>query len=945
MQYSGVYFELLKSRILILAVFLFLCNKTNSQELPPIQNFTPESYNAENQNWSISQGNDKYIYVANNLGLLEYNGAKWQFYESPNKTVLRSIEVDGSRVYSGSYMEFGFWERNKYGFLEYSSLSDKLKIKFIEDEQIWKIIALDDWILFQSLNRIYMVNTSDWSVKFINSETELSNMIISQNIIYFQKKGIGLFRIVNGKSEMVSNDNVLKSNKVINAFRHKDKFLIQTQESGFFVLGKQGLIQWDIPANNILLNRSVYSSFKLNNGSFALGTISNGIIFMTPEGEIKYTVNQGNGLINNTVLSIFQDSDSNIWLGLDNGISLIEVTSPYHIYKDDSGKLGTVYTSITLNGLLYLGTNQGLFYKERTSNNEFQLINDTNGQVWVLKTIDGKLFCGHNKGTLIIEDNKVVSSIENAIGTWDIKRIPNKPNLLLQGNYNGLNILEKVDNNWVFRNKIEGIDISSRFFEFANNSLYVNHELKGLYELKIDDDFKNVIKTTRIENIYKGIGSNVFNYNGELIYVTSESVFKQNSNQEFIIDTNFSSLFKPFKNLTTMMRISGEEDMVCWRYADDNIAFVSYGGISETPNVKLFPVSSYFKSVVAGFENVTKISSNEYLVGKYNGYLIIDNNISQVNKELEIVLNNIEAYEIDQPNERINPSDESIFRNKKNNIIFDYSFVNYGVIIKNKYQFQLEGLSDNWSDWSENSSHTFENLPFGDYKFNVRGKSGNVTTSNVASYEFTIKRPLLLSNLAIALYVLSAIALLLIMHYYYRKYYKNQQHKVIEKSKRELEVKELENTQVLMALKNDQLKQDIENKNRELAISTMSLIKKNEFLNNIKEELKKVNNSEGLNPVIKIIDKNLNNTDDWKFFEEAFNNADKDFLKKIKSKHSSLTPNDLKLCAYLRLNLSSKEIAPLLNISPKSVEVKRYRLRKKMELPHEYSLTNYILEI
>ena len=69
------------------------------------------------------------------------------------------------------------------------------------------------------------------------------------------------------------------------------------------------------------------------------------------------------------------------------------------------------------------------------------------------------------------------------------------------------------------------------------------------------------------------------------------------------------------------------------------------------------------------------------------------------------------------------------------------------------------------------------------------------------------------------------------------------------------------------------------------------------------------------------------------------------FLMKIKNLHSTLTPNDLRLCAYLRLNLSSKEIAPLLNISPRSVEIKRYRLRKKMDLPHEKSLVEYILEI
>ena len=154
----------------------------------------------------------------------------------------------------------------------------------------------------------------------------------------------------------------------------------------------------------------------------------------------------------------------------------------------------------------------------------------------------------------------------------------------------------------------------------------------------------------------------------------------------------------------------------------------------------------------------------------------------------------------------------------------------------------------------------------------------------------------------------------------------------------------MESSQKIIKLNNDKLRSDIASKNRELATSTMSIIKKNEFLSSIKNELS-VGGNQSLANVVKIIDKNLNNTDDWKMFQEAFNNADKKFLKKIKSKHPELTPNDLRLCAYLRLNLSSKEIAPLLNISPRSVEVKRYRLRKKMNLPHDENLTSYILEI
>lgn len=153
----------------------------------------------------------------------------------------------------------------------------------------------------------------------------------------------------------------------------------------------------------------------------------------------------------------------------------------------------------------------------------------------------------------------------------------------------------------------------------------------------------------------------------------------------------------------------------------------------------------------------------------------------------------------------------------------------------------------------------------------------------------------------------------------------------------------MENEQAIMQIKNEKLNQDVDNKNRELAISTMSIIKKNRVLNKIKKELKK-NKDAGNKTVLDLVNSNLNDSKDWSFFEQAFNNADKDFLDKIKRVHPDLTPNDLRFCAYLRLNLSSKEMAPLLNISTKSVETKRYRLRKKLGLEHDSGLVNYILK-
>ena len=208
---------------------------------------------------------------------------------------------------------------------------------------------------------------------------------------------------------------------------------------------------------------------------------------------------QKEGLQNNTVLSIFEDKEHNVWLGLDNGISMVNFFSPFRLYKDYEGILGAVYTSIVHQGTLYLGTNQGLFYTPfpLQSNSKFSLVEGTNGQVWQLKVVENTLFCGHNSGTFIIENHQA-TSICNLLGTWDVKPIAGHPNWLLQGNYEGLHLLEKKDGRWQYRNKIEGFNVSSRFFEFISSTeLLVSHEYKGVFRLQLNDDFTKVTEVRK----------------------------------------------------------------------------------------------------------------------------------------------------------------------------------------------------------------------------------------------------------------------------------------------------------------------------------------------------------------------------------------------------------------------------------------------------------------
>lgn len=929
--------------ILLLCLALFF-NKSLAQELPPIEVYSPKQYGAENQNWGISQSSSKYIYVANNKGLLEYNGAEWQLYPSPNETIIRSVTVVDDIIYTGCYMEFGYWKRNERGVLVYQSLSENLQTPLIEDEQFWSIKSIDNWILFQSLNRIYIYHVLDKTFNVIESKVSLTKMYKVDETIYFQDIQEGLFKIENGKSVLVSDNTIFKNNIIVNIYNHNNQFLVETQDLGFYILQDSVVRPWEIPAKDLLNRVTVYSSIKLKDNSFALGTISNGIIHLTENGEANYKINQINGLSNNTVLSLFEDSEQNIWLGLDNGINCVNITSPFTIYNDDKGEIGTVYASAIYNNNLYLGTNQGLFVKGLNIDEPFHFIEGTKGQVWCLVKINNTLFCGHNNGTFIVKD-RLADLILRINGTWNIKTIKGYDDLLLQGNYNGLNILEKEDGNWVFRNKIEGFNNSSKYFEMDDaHNIFVSHEYKGVFKIKVDDAYRKALKVEKDTSIGQGLNSSLLKHNNDIIYAYKNGVFKYNQEiQTFEKDSILSKIFEN-DTYTSGKLISEKETNTIWGFSQKNLTYVTPGKFSGHPNVNMLAFPNSLRKGMTGYENITHVVDDKYIFGSSTGYTVI--NLDKfTDKQYELSLNSITNHSLDTEPQLISKNTKGDFTNKQNNIEFTFSIPEFDKYLEPEYQYQLEGFYDSWSDWSNNSSELFKNLPYGDYTFKVRGKVGNTLTTNTASYQFTIGKPWYLSTIAIVVYIMSVLLFSLFMHTLYKNYYKKQRIKLLKETEREIELKGLENKQQLMHFENEKLQQDIESKSRELAISTMNLIKKNEFLNNIKDRLKEAKEDKTIKSVIRIIDKNLNNKDDWKFFEEAFNNADKDFLAKVKAKHPSLTPNDLKLCAYLRLNLSSKEIAPLLNISPKSVEVKRYRLRKKMNLPHEASLTNYILEI
>ena len=933
------------NKFVIRATVFLVTSYLSAQELPPIVKYSPSFYAAGNQNWMIEQAKNHFMYFANNEGLLEFNGSNWSIYPSPNETIMRSVKVIDDKIYTGCYMEFGYWKPQKSGRLKYYSLSKNIKDKILDDEQFWTILNFDQWVLFQSLNRIYVYDTKQNKFSIITPKSNIIKAFKTDNSLYYQTFSDGLFEIENGDSKLVSNNQVLLNNKIVSVFKSDNGLLIVTQNNGFFELDNNNLTHLITNVDSDLESSSVYSCQKLSDGGFVLGTVSNGIFILSKEKNLRFHVTQNKGLSNNTALSLFEDYDRNLWIGLDNGINCINLQSPIKSFFDDTGILGAVYSTIVFKDKLYIGTNQGLFYKSFKSDDEFKFVAGTKGQVWSLFIYDNTLFCGHDSGTFIINEGSA-KNIFNQSGTWKFAAIPGNKDVLFQGNYFGISVLKKENNQWFFKNKIKGFNYSSRYFEITDNlNFYISHEYKGVFRFHANNSLDKAENIYTYNNPKKGKNSSLIQYNKTIYYACKDGIFKLNlKDNTFIKDKLLSDVFE--KDEYTSGKLIVDKSNKIWLFTKNYINYFSLGKLSSKLTKNIIPIPSSLTNSMLGYENISQISDSVYLIGTTDGYYTL--NIDDLSfKNYSISITSITSNKLNKGIVYSSISDEGEFKYDENNLTFGYTVPEYNKYINAEYQYLLEGIQDDWSEWSSKPSVNFKNLSPGTYTFKVRAKIANSIPENVSVYTFIILKPWYATNLAVLIYILLSIYLGYFINKKYKDYYHRQREKLIEENNLLLEIKELENEQQLMKLTNEQLTKDVDSKSKELAVSTMNLIKKNELLALIKEDLKKTSEegNRSVKSVITTINKNINEEDSWNVFREAFDSADKDFLKKVKLVHSSLTPNDLRICAYLRLNLSSKEIAPLLNISVRSVEIKRYRLRKKMDLSHEQGLVEYILSI
>ena len=376
-------------------------------------------------------------------------------------------------------------------------------------------------------------------------------------------------------------------------------------------------------------------------------------------------------------------------------LSVVNYNSPFKIYEDYEGVIGTVYAFKKHDNYTYVGTNQGLYYKKTSSNNDFLLIEGMTGQVWSLELINNELFCGHDKGTFVVAKGKA-SKIPGTQGSWTFKQ--NKTDdIVFEGNYFGLNVLKKIDGNWKIRNSLSGFDLSSRFFELTeNNKIIVVHGYKGVYKLDLAPYFES-LKSVELDSLSIAGNPSLARFNDKIYYKNKNGMYFYNEeNDAFAKDTLLSKAANP----TGLIRL---DDDKLWVFSNDKIFYAVNDDVNNEVNLNSVLIPNKLKRTV--FENISSNNDEVNILGTNSGYVSFDlNNYKLSNNNFSI--DKIEVSSIDSDPKLVDIESDFILDYEDNNISFDYSVANYQVFEKNEFQYRLVGYNDNWSEWSENSSNS-----------------------------------------------------------------------------------------------------------------------------------------------------------------------------------------------------------------------------------------------
>lgn len=933
-------------RISLLLIALACCALSMAAWTPIIRQFSPQDYAAGTQNWDMLEHTNGWIYVANNYGLLETDGTQWQLYGIHNGTAVRSLALgDDGAIYAGGTDEFGVFRSNGVGELTYENLSTNIPERYRHFGEVWRLQIHDNDLYIQTRHYIFIYNRSG-ELEVLDPGAIIYESLLWEGNLYIATAR-DLYIQSGGRLHALRGAEMLHNKVVCGILPFGEKgIIIATDFHGLYTYDGKTIQRFHTEADNYIAENQLYT-MAICNQQIALGTVQGGVVFIDEMGRNCKYINRDGGLQNNTILSLLFDSQSNIWMGLDNGIAVSDASNPVLFYRDPQVDYGSGYTSIEYQDCLYLGTNQGL-YCLPNNQSSLTMVEGSQGQVWGLAQVGETLFCCHNRGLFIVR-NHHLQPLDCSDGAWKI--CPLSPSTAVVGTYSGFYYLyQSAAGQWLLQ-YLDGFDETALYFTLdATGAIWILTS-RGVERLEIDlQQYKLLPQLVIEQNAAQRIYS-LANWKNQVLITSESDCMVVDTNGVVSADTH---LLNHLSGKHRYLNIEEDAHHNVWYIYDNRVSMRPYDPQSQSyRNEQILWYST--SQFIGGFTNLTPSSKAGAFVGGVNGFYYMQAAEKQPQQTPSIYIRQIhslyspttilygESYDGIAHTAVIPASERSLRIRFGCNNAFTETLL---------FRSRLYPLEENFTPWQPTPYRDFIALPSGgEYTLDIEVLSTSTGEIFTRSLPVQLLYPFYLTWWAKCIYILVFICLLALLVLKINQRVQRSKRQLAEAKNQEIYQQQMR----ILQLENEKAQFDLRNKSQELSNLLLSEANRKEWnaevLNEIHHIVNYINADKIPEAKAKIqqlqhrLARNGETAVNWKRFEENFDIVNNQFIARLSKLYPWMSKQERRLCVYIHIGLSSKEIAPLLNISIRAVEMMRYRVRGKMQLDASVSLKQHFREL
>lgn len=921
--------------------------------LSQIHHYTKDEIGVDAQFWSMAEDENGVLYFGNNKGVSVYNGYQWSLVSLPNNSAVKAVkQVFDGRIFVGGSNEFGTIEKDNYGNFYYKSMMGILNENDRKIDEVWQIISFEHKILIRSFSSIVILN--DNKVTILPTENSFNYVNYLAGYLYvFDDMGISRLDPNSLELNLIFKRDQFNSEYIISLLPSPINYELigfSRQGNSFIFNLKTNSVKKDkrILASN--LEDQIFCAAAEDLHQFYIGTVHHQIIKYNYKTKI---VNEWRSdLQDKTVLNIFKSKDGSIWAMLNKGMDCIETVFPGSLVFGGA----SVYDAVIHNNIYYIATNQGVYAAKIGSSGalstpQFEIVENLSAQAWNVSVHDSQVFVGHDKGAYIINGFKS-KKIDGTNGIWKVIGVKGNKSLLLACGYDGIYVLEKKGPEYQVRNKIENFDTSSRDILQANDEgvYWICHGYEGVYNIKINSEYTKVVAREHFTD-KNGLPSqyniNVTRYNDEIIFLSKFGFYQFNAeSNRFIELVHLNNIFKD--NLDVSKIVQAENRT--WFVQNEQLGYFDKNA-DDGLHKSVF--ASLNGSFITSMEYLEPLSDHNILVGTSEGVYSFNLSQDSIPHTIPTIFSSI-SYKLG--------NDSLIYADITNNQLLKvpyrmkslkFNFGAPGLTPKKdvQFSFMLEKFDNGWSPWSNEQTKDYSYLPPGEYTFKVKGRSIIGHQSDLAEFNFIVL-PVWYQTRPVQFAFVVIVLLLIFISYRIvssrLKSAKRENVKIRMAYEAELEAVKLQKEKELIERDNQRLAEDIVNKSKEITNYTLLLSKKHDLLEDISKEINEIKKNakldktkNNLRSIVQKIRMNLLDEEHLQIFDTNFERVHQEFFQELKSRYPDLHHKELRLCGLVKMNMTNKEIASILNISARGVETAKYRLRKRVGIENDVSLTSF----